>query len=140
MAEELSKIDLAKKKIIQEATEDTFWDKSKIENHFDTTILINKWIRYKLEWEGTLKKIEKKLKKKWNSLHTFYVKDYPLNLDTKDVLNNYIITNPEYETILELYQDVDRIVNFIDETKKNLINKKYEIDMYLKYLYFVNGK
>lgn len=135
----LDKIYMQYKKLKEEATEDCRFDRGQIENSFDNTTKLMKWINKKSEWAKVFRSFEIERKETYRKTYEFYVKDFPMKLNGKDEYTLFIETDAAYIGIYTRCQVVKEIITYIDTTIETLKSRAWEIKAFLDYLKFSNG-
>lgn len=128
------------KKLKDEAAEDCKFDRANIENSFDNTNKLMKWINKKSEWNKVLRSFELERKDKYRSTYEFYAKDFQMKLNSKDEYQLFIESDPNYLDIHMKCQVVKDILAYIDSVIDNLKGRAWEMKLFMQYLEFINGK
>jgi hypothetical protein len=136
----LNKIREKKKALMVEFVDDCVFDKSKMEAQFTNTLTIAKWINKKLEW-GNLFRIQEEIrKKKWRKLYEFYKVESNFKINTKEELAQFIESDVNYTEIHLICQELEEVIKYILSAIDNLKAKNFEVQTFVKYLMFINGK
>jgi hypothetical protein len=124
----------------KESDKDCHFDKNKMDESFNVTTSLSKWIRMKADCASLYRKYEVRRKKEWTTQYEFYKLDYHVTLNTKEEYSLYIESNPSYVEYYNLAMTMKEMCVFIDGTIDTLKNKQWEIKSYLEYLKFINGQ
>lgn len=132
-------IDNLLEKYKNELKEDLNIDIENLENSFNISISLSKWINRKIDFENYLQKLNKERSVKYRELFEYYKLEYTLNLSTKDEIKMFIESDKNFIDINEKYNIVKNIINYIDTVIEGLKIKSYEIKNYIEYKKFING-
>lgn len=138
--EKLQKIYDKFKTLKDEAVVDCNFDKGKLESQFNNTLVIMKWINYRSEWNQVYRVYENKRKETYRKLYEFYKLEYDLKINTKEELSLFIESDVQYTEVFNICQVLKEILQYISDVVDNLKGKNFEIQRYLNYLQFINGK
>lgn len=138
--DKLQKIYEKFKLLKDEAIEDCQFNKAKIELQFENTFTIMKWINYRSEWNQVYRVYETKRKEIYKKLYEFYKLEYDLKINTKDELSLFIESDIQYTEVFNICQVLKEILQYITDVVDNLKGKNFEIQRYLQYMMFINGK
>jgi hypothetical protein len=128
------------KKLKDEATEDCKFDRGQIENSFDNTTKLMKWINKKSEWSRVYRTFEIERKDKYRKTYEFYVTDFPMKLNGKDEYQLFIESDPGYLDTFTRCQVVKEILTYVDSVIDTLKSRAWEVKAALDYLKFSNGQ
>lgn len=124
----------------EKAKEDCKFDKSQIENSFDSTTKKIWWINQKTEWNRVYREIESRRKDQYKKTYEFYYKEFPMKLNSKEEYNLYIETDPAYSDIYNQSLVIKEIILYIDSVLDSLKDRGWEIKNFLQWLQFSNGQ
>ena len=127
-------------KIRKESESDCSFDKVKMDNAFNISSSLSKWIGKKIEWTRLFKQYEIERKKKWKELYEYYQTDYPFKISTKEEYNLYIESNENYTEPMMLSSTVKEIILFIDSTIDCLKTKSFDVKNFIQWNLFINGQ
>jgi hypothetical protein len=130
------KIDLLKK----EATDDCYFNRQEMESQFNIAFLKMKWINYRLEWGKTLRILEEKRKQLFRKLYEYYRLESKLKLTTKEEINLFIESDPQYTEIFSLCQTTKEVEKYCLDTVENLKTKSYQVKEFIAWQNFINGR
>lgn len=143
MSEKKSKLELLQEKFkdIKKAAEvDASFDKERMETQFNNTLAICKWLNKKTEWSELFRVYDYKRKEMYKKLYTFYKIESDLKITTKDELDLFITADSQYTELYMITLTVKEIMGYIDSTIENLKGKNFEIQRYIQWQQFINGK
>jgi hypothetical protein len=133
-------IRIRKKKLMEEAVTDVFFDKAHMDTQFDNTLHIMKWINKKMEW-GQLQRFQEEIrKKKFRTLYEFYKTESNLKITTKDEMMLFIESDINYLEIFNICTEIKEVMKYLDETIDALKAKSFERKDWITYQMFINGK
>ncbi|NCP97758.1 hypothetical protein GW796_05895 [archaeon] len=124
----------------EEAVEDCKFIRTELDNSFNNTNKIIKYINLKCEWNRVNRKFELERKQKYRKLYEFYQTDYPLKINTKDEYQLFIESDSEYYDIQSKSQITKEIIIYIDSVLDALKGRGYEIKNCLEWEKFKNGQ
>ena len=111
----------------------------KLDNAFDNTSKVMKWIDRKVDWNFVVRDLERKLLKSKRELFEFYRKDYPLKLDNNAEINMFVTSDDQYLAVEREYIMAESTKKFIGSVIDTLKSRAWEIKTYLDYQRFKNG-
>ena len=123
-----------------ESSKDCKLDKIKMNNAFNGSQDIMKWITKKSEWSRVYRDLELKRKKAYRTAYTFYQTEFTLKLTTKDEYTLFIESDVNYIDHMQVCLVVKEIIGFIDSTLDALRTKGYEVKNYIEWRKFTNGQ
>jgi hypothetical protein len=123
----------------KEATEDCKFDRGHIEDSYDNTTKVIKWINKKSDWAKAFRSYEKERKDVYRKTYEFYVSDFPMKLNGKDEYQLFIESDPAYLDVYTRCQIVKEILVYIDSVIDTLKARAWEVKGCLDYLRFSNG-
>ena len=127
-------------KLKLEAVADCLFDKQKMDTQFNNTGYIMKWINYRSEYTAVYRVYEDKRKKQYRKLYTFYKLESDLKINTTAELQLFIETDIQYTEIFNICQVLKEIVEYITSVVDNLKGKGFELQRWIAYQNFINGK
>ena len=136
----LENIDTIEKELIVIADKHCNFDKEHMEYNYQNTNYILYWIKKSNEFKKKADMIDIKRKKKWTELHNFYKKEYSSSITCKEYLDCFIEADPTYSNFLLSSKRTWDIKNFCDSVKKALEGKAFQIQNWMEYQKFLNGK
>jgi len=136
----LGNIDEIEKKLIIEADKHCNFDKEHMESNYQNTNHILYWIKKSNEFKKKADMLDIKRKKKWTELHNFYKKEYSSSITCKEYLDCFIESDPSYSNLFLSSKRTWDIKNFCDSVKKALEGKAFQVQNWLEYQKFLNGK
>lgn len=122
----------------KEAKEDCFIDKTRLFDTFNTVIL-EKWIRKRVEWSKLSRAFEEKRKDKFRSLYQYYKTDFELKLSSKEEYQLFIESDSTYVLILSLCLSTKEVLKYIDDVIDAIKSRGWEIKNYMEYMKFISG-
>jgi hypothetical protein len=140
MQAKLDKIKEKFKSLKQEAENDCSFDKKQMDKHFNNTYTTMKWINKKQEWNDVYRIYEQKRKEKFRALWEYYSTEADLKISTKEEKFLFIESDIQYYEYQMLTDSVKEILKYIDSVIECLKNKNYEIQRYIQWHMFMNGK
>ena len=135
----LDKIYTKYKELKERADIDCKFDRSQIENSFDTTTKKIWWINQKTEWQKVFREFERQRKDQYRTTYEFYYRDFPMKLNLKEEYQLYIESDPAYINIYTICQVVKEIISYIDSVLDTLKDRAWEIRNAIEYQKFING-
>lgn len=135
----LDKIYTKYKELKERADIDCKFDRSQIENSFDTTTKKIWWINQKTEWQKVFREFERQRKDQYRTTYEFYYRDFPMKLNSKEEYQLYIESDPAYINIYTICQVVKEIISYIDSVLDTLKDRAWEIRNAIEYQKFING-
>lgn len=123
-----------------EAKEDAVINKLAMENQFDCSMKIAKWLDKRANWNELCRGYEFKRMEAWKKAFEYYKKDYPFTINNQDEYRNLIGTDPVYSQIADLARIASDVVDFIDKTIENMKQRHWEIRSILEYWRWKNGQ
>ena len=135
----LDKIYTKYKELKERADIDCKFDRSQIENSFDTTTKKIWWINQKTEWQKVFREFERQRKDQYRTTYEFYYRDFPIKLNSKEEYQLYIESDPAYINIYTICQVVKEIISYIDSVLDTLKDRAWEIRNAIEYQKFING-
>jgi len=135
----LDKIYTKYKELKERADIDCKFDRSQIENSFDTTTKKIWWINQKTEWQKVFREFERQRKDQYRNTYEFYYRDFPMKLNSKEEYQLYIESDPAYINIYTICQVVKEIISYIDSVLDTLKDRAWEIRNAIEYQKFING-
>lgn len=136
----LQKIDLKLKSFIEEAKEDCNFDPSKEQTFFNVTATHIKWLKYLCEWQKLKNQLEFEKSKQYKITLEYFIKEYPLKVSNKEQLEALINADLKYDAIKQQTLAVDNVIKFISETMVIVKSKAYEVNRYIEWQKFKNGR
>ena len=136
----LEKIDKIEKELIEISDRHCNFDKEHMESNYQNTQYILFWIKKSMEFKKKADMIDIKKQKKWTELHNFYKKEYSSSITCREYLECFIEADPSYSNYLLSSKRTWDIKNFCDSVKKALEGKAFQIQNWLEYQKFLNGK
>lgn len=127
------------KALRKEAEEDVKFDKAHLDQQFNTTQKVAKWIDKRQQWTQLHRSFEFKRLESWKKAYEYYRTDYPVKLDNKEEYKNMIATDPAYSEIADLAHLTDDILDFIDATILNLKSRAFEMQNFIQWIKFSHG-
>lgn len=135
----LEKIYLKYKSLKEQADKDCKFDKSKIDNSFDSTSKKIWWINQKTEWQKVFREFERQRKDQYKKTYEFYYTEFPIKLNTKEEYQLYIESDPNYTSIYTICLVVKEVIQYIDSVLDILKDRAWEVKNFIEYQKFVNG-
>lgn len=142
-SEKMVKMKKEIKELQEMAEADCTFDKEEramLETQFDNTKAMVKWIKIKQQWSDLFRQLELKRKKIYVSLHTTYKTESSLKINTKGEMEIFIDVDSQYIEANALCIMCKDCLTMIGEIIEAIKAKNYEIQRYIKYLEFINGK
>ncbi len=135
----LEKIYIKFKELKEKADIDCKFDKSQLEDSYDTTTKKIWWINQKTEWQKVYREFERQRKDQYRTTYEFYYKDFPMKLNSKEEYQLWIESDTNYTGIYMVCQVVKEILGYIDSILDILKDRQWEIKNYFDYVKFSNG-
>lgn len=123
----------------EKAEKDCAFDRNDLGNQFNNTSAMMWWIAKKLEYSKAFHELELKRKRAAVKVHRSYKTESSLKLTDKEIWM-YVEQSNQYVEDDQLCKIVKDIMNFIDGIIDALKSKNFEVNRYMKYLEFINGK
>jgi biotin synthase-like enzyme len=123
-----------------EAEKDCFFSKENMEQGFDNTNSIIKWINKKSDWNAVFRTYEAKRKTTYRSVYEFYLTDYPHKLNSKDEYQLFIESDTSYNDIYNLCLQVKEVIVYIDAVLDTLKGRAFLLKNALDWHKFCNGQ
>lgn len=123
----------------KQAQEDVKFDKAHMENQYDSTLKVAKWLDKRAHWNDLCRSYELKRLEGWKRAFEYYKSDYPFAVDNQEQYKNLIQSDPAYAEILDLALLVSDVVSFIDATIENLKQRQWEMKYFAEWLKFQQG-
>ena len=135
----LEKIYTKYKALKEQADKDCKFNRSEIENSFDSTSKKIWWINQKTEWQKVFREFERQRKEQYKKTYEFYHTEFPIKLNSKEEYQLYIESDPNYINIYTICLVVKEVIQYIDSVLDILKDRAWEVKNFIEYQKFVNG-
>ena len=128
------------KQLKQDASSDCIFELNELDNSFNNTNLLVKWITRKTDWSSAYRTLEVQRKKQYRDLYEFYCTDYPRKLSSKEEYALFIESDENYNSIFQQCLLVKEIIQFCDSTIETLKARGFMIKNAIDWLRFKSGQ
>lgn len=115
-------------------------DWTKPESFTNNTLLMIKFTKFWCEWNEVYKHFHIKLLTLKRTLFEHYKKTFDLSLKNKDEIELFIFSDPQFIQINKVLLVATDALKFIEQARDTIKSRGYEINRWMEYQKFLNGK